>query len=78
MRRTRRQIRASVCRRKVTYPTWEDAQREGLRIWRSRETTRYPNPALPYSCYECGQYHLANRAGLPRFARWRDRVDRAA
>lgn len=45
------------CHRKVAYPTWEEAEKEGLRIWMTRNTR--PNPATPYLCEWCQSYHLA-------------------
>lgn len=46
-----------VCRWKVRYPTWDEAESEGVRIWRTKG--KRPNPSTPYPCDLCGGYHLA-------------------
>lgn len=54
---------AELCAAKVRYATEDEAEREGWRIWRTRN--QRPNPAMPYRCSLCEGFHLANRVPVP-------------
>lgn len=55
---TRLKDALKVCKYKVPYKTHEYAESESLRIWKMKPVKA--NPATPYHCRFCGNYHLTS------------------